>query len=89
MPHVQALTKHVYNHNNLKIGDRRMLKSTKLEKTIFFLLMQGHVTLVRSIKSFVSSLEPGQASSIFQLSFLNASFNRLLSVVKTKMKQFL
>lgn len=51
--------------------------------------MQGHVNLVRSVKSFVSGLEPGQASSIFQLSFLNASFNRLLSVVKTKMKQFL
>lgn len=87
MPHVHALTKHVCKHNNLKLGDRRMLKSTKLEKTIF--CMQGHVNLVRSVKSFVSGLEPGQASSIFQLLFLNASFNRLLSVVKTKMKQFL
>jgi len=73
VPHVHALTKHVYKHNKLKLGDRRMLKSTKLEKTIF--PMQGHVNLVRSVKSFVSGLQPGQASSIFHLTFLKASFN--------------
>ena len=48
--------------------------------------MQGHVNLVRSVKSFVSGLEPGKASSIFQLLFLNASFccknkNEAISVI--------